>query len=78
MSTHDMTKQVGVGWETEFKFQNIRNLHARRERVFSTMPLPFYPQKTPVPAVQGARFVLGAGLEGYGKFRAHRDLIPRT
>jgi len=40
--------------EAEELFQPIYNLEARRGRVVSTMPQPFYPRRDPAPIVQEA------------------------
>jgi hypothetical protein len=45
--------------ETEALLQPIYNLEARRGRVVSTMPQPFYPRRNPAPIVQEAGWAYG-------------------
>jgi hypothetical protein len=62
--------------EAAVHHQMIRSFGARRVRVISITPRPFYPGKDPVPIVQEAGWVSGPVWTGAENLTSCRDSIP--
>jgi hypothetical protein len=72
-----MTKQAWWGGGRNYSSNPFATSTLEGSGWLKPCPGCFTPRKTPVPTVQGDGFGLVAGLEGHGKFRAHRYMILR-